>query len=162
LNYELKLYLLPDNPETRRLIGKYLDVLQYPDGRIEIRAGGRVLPYSTYDKLGIIDQGAIVENKRLGHVLQIVQRTRAQRDNRAVGAHSTAHRPNGKHIERLKKPGTKSQCQLSTADLEAAIQSKGCIAQTRRRRREAGLPVQLPPTGSHELLPPSASDCAAG
>jgi transposase len=141
LNYERKLYLLPDNPEARRLIGKYIDVLQYPDGRIEIRAGGRVLPYSRYDKLGVIDQGAIVENKRLGHVLQIVQRTQAQRDNRAVRVPSTAHRPNGKHIERLKKPGTKPQCQLSSADLEAAIQSKGSIAQTRRRRREAGLPA---------------------
>src|SRR6202163_731873 len=109
LHYERKLYLLADNAETRRLIGKYLDVLQYPDGRIEIRAGGRVLPYSTYDKLGAIDHGAIVENKRLGHVLQIVQQTQALRDSRVPSAPSTAHRPGGRHIPVTKTPGTKTQ-----------------------------------------------------
>jgi hypothetical protein len=40
-------------------------------GRIEIRAGGTVVPYAVYDKLGEIDQGTVVENKRLGQVLQI-------------------------------------------------------------------------------------------
>jgi hypothetical protein len=137
LHYERKLYLLSDTPETRQLIGKYLDVLQYPGGRIEIRAGSRVLPYSTYDKLGAIDQGAIVENKRLGHVLQIVQRTQAQRDNRAVSTPSTAHRADGKHVSRLKKQGTKRQRELNREDLNASI----LVA---------------------ELLPPAASDCAAG
>jgi hypothetical protein len=62
LHYERKLYLLTDTPAHRRLIGKYVEVFQYPDGRVEIRVAGRALPYSTYDKLGAIDQGAIVEN----------------------------------------------------------------------------------------------------
>jgi hypothetical protein len=82
LHYERKLYFLPDTPETRLLIGRYLDVYQYPEGRIEIRTGGKALPYSTYDKLGAIDHGAIVENKRLGHVPQIVQKTQALRFSR--------------------------------------------------------------------------------
>jgi hypothetical protein len=38
-------------------------VYQFPDGKIEIRAAGEKVPYSTYDKLGAIDQGAIVENR---------------------------------------------------------------------------------------------------
>jgi hypothetical protein len=92
---------------VKYIIAKYLDVFQYPDGRIEIRAGDRVLPYSIYDKLGAIDQGAIVENKRLGHVLQIVQQTQALRDSRAADVPSTAHRSNGTYIPRLKRPGTK-------------------------------------------------------
>ena len=59
---------LPRNiPAYRRLIGKYLDVYQFPNGRIEIRAAGTSLPYSEFDKLGELDQGQIVENKRLGH-----------------------------------------------------------------------------------------------
>jgi hypothetical protein len=33
-------------------------------------------PYSTYDKLGAIDQGAIVENKRLGHQGEVVPHKR--------------------------------------------------------------------------------------
>jgi hypothetical protein len=32
--------MLADNSENRRLIGKYVDVIQFPDGRVEIRAGG--------------------------------------------------------------------------------------------------------------------------
>ena len=84
LHYERKLYLLPDTPENRHYASKYLDVYQFPDGKIEIRAAGVSLPYSTYDKLGAIDQGAIVENKRLGHALRISNMVQAERDNRSV------------------------------------------------------------------------------
>src|SRR5690349_5498266 len=76
------LYLLADTPVSRRLIGKYVEVYEYPDGRIEVRADGVALPYTTYDRLSEIDQGAIVENKRLGHVLQVVQAVQQQRDDR--------------------------------------------------------------------------------
>ena len=71
LHYERKLYMLADTAINRGLIGEYLEFFQYPDGRIEIRAGAVSLPYSMYDKLGAVDQGAIVDNKRLSHVLQI-------------------------------------------------------------------------------------------
>jgi hypothetical protein len=71
LHFERKLYLLADTPSKQRYAGKYLDVYQFPDGKIEIRAAGVKTPYSTYDELGAIDQGAIVENKRLGHAVRI-------------------------------------------------------------------------------------------
>jgi hypothetical protein len=86
LHYESKLYLLPDTAENRRYAGKYLEIYQFPDGRIQIRAAGVPLPYSTYDKLGAIDQGAIVENKRLGHALRISNLVQAERDNRSEKA----------------------------------------------------------------------------
>jgi hypothetical protein len=38
------IWLLDDTPATRRLIGRYIDVWEYPDGRLEIRADGGVLP----------------------------------------------------------------------------------------------------------------------
>ena len=60
LHYERKLYLLLDTPTNLRYCGKYVDVLQYPDGRIEIQVAGVSLPYSTYNKLGTIDQGTVV------------------------------------------------------------------------------------------------------
>jgi hypothetical protein len=148
LHYDRKLYLLADCPDNRRLIGKYIDVFQFPDGRIEIRSGRTSLPYSTYDKFSVINQGAIVENKRLGHALQVAQLIQANRDSRSVSGPSTAHRPTGIPVSRTPVPGTVTQRQLSSADLEAAIQSKGSaiqsngsIAQTRRRLREAGLPL---------------------
>ncbi len=37
-----------------------------------------------YDRLAEIDQGAVVEHKRLGHVLQVAQAIQAQRDNRRI------------------------------------------------------------------------------
>jgi hypothetical protein len=60
--------------------------------------------YSLYDKLGAVDQGAIVDNKRLGHVLQIVQQVQAQRDDRAVNAPSTAQRADGRIVPRHQPP----------------------------------------------------------
>jgi Homeodomain-like domain len=121
LHYDRKLYLLEDKPRNRRYIGKYLDVFQYPDGRIEIKAAGIALPYSTYDKLGTIDQGTIVENKRLSHVLKVAQLVQANRDSRCVGGPSTAHRPNGAHVQHLKPPHSKTQRQLNSEDLRSAI-----------------------------------------
>jgi hypothetical protein len=145
LHYERKLYLLA--------------IFQYPDGRVEIRVGGEALPYSLYDKLGAVDQGAIVDNKRLGHVLQIVQQVQAQRDDRAVNAPSTAHRADGRIVPRHKLVGSKRQRELAPEDLELATQSKASLAQTRRRLREAGLSTDLE-LNSAELLPPAASDRA--
>lgn len=120
LHYERKLYLLPDTEANRRFIGKYVDVFQYPDGEIEIRAGGESLPYSTYDKLGTIDQGEIVENKRLGQVLRVAQIVQARRDDRREEP-STAHRSNGKIVQRKKVNGLKTQRELSPADLGNAL-----------------------------------------
>jgi hypothetical protein len=124
LHYERKLYLLLDTPQNRRYVGKYLDVYQFPDGRIEMRAAGVPLPYSTYDKLGAINQGAIVENKRLGHVLRVSGIVQAGRDNRCVKGPSTAHRSDGKRIPWKKIAGTKTQRQLNEQDLQKALQDR--------------------------------------
>jgi hypothetical protein len=121
LHYERKLYLLADSAANRRLIGKYIEVFQFPDGRIEIRVAGVSLPYSIYEKLGTIDQGAIVDNKRLGHVLQIVQLVQSKRDSRAVNAPSTAHRADGTIVPRKQLVGSKRQRQLGPFDLQEAI-----------------------------------------
>jgi hypothetical protein len=150
LHYERKLYLLADTAINRGLIGKYLEIFQFPDGRIEIRAAGGSLPYSTYDKLGAVDQGAIVDNKRLGHVLHISQEVQAKRDNRTVNAPSTAHRADGQIVPRHKLAGTKTQRELAPEDIKIAIQSKASIAQTQRRLREAGL---LPPKAGTNRAP---------
>jgi hypothetical protein len=130
LQYERKIYMLADNPENRRLIGKYIDVLQFPNGKIEIRVGGQSLPYSTYDRVGVVDQGAVVNHKRLSHVLQAAQLVQAQRDDRVVSKPSTAHRTDGTKVPRKKVHGTRSQRELGYDDLHVAIQqlSNGTIS----------------------------------
>jgi transposase len=121
LHYERQLYLLADTAGNRRLIGKYIEVFQFPEGRVEIRVAGESLPYSTYDKLGAVDQGAIVESKRLGHVLQVAQAVQAHRDSRRVNRPSTAHRADGTAIAKERVVGSKSQRELDATDLENAI-----------------------------------------
>ncbi|HTX25315.1 MAG TPA: ISNCY family transposase [Steroidobacteraceae bacterium] len=121
LHYERKLYLLADTADHRRLIGKYIEVFQFPDGRVELRVSGAAIPYSVYDKLGTVDQGTIVDNKRLGHVLQIVQQVQSKRDDRVVRAPSTAHRADGTMVPRHQLAGTKRQRKLGPEDVQEAI-----------------------------------------
>jgi transposase len=124
LHYERKLYLLPDTAANRRLIGKYVEVFQYPEGgRIEIRVNGTALPYSLYDKLAEVDQGAVVEHKRLGQVLRVVQEVQAHRDNRRVDVPSTAHRADGQRVPRVRIVGSKKQRELGAPELHAAIEA---------------------------------------
>jgi hypothetical protein len=49
-------------------------------GRVEIHCEGRLLPASPFGKNRCVAQGAIVENKRLGAVLSVMQASQLQRD----------------------------------------------------------------------------------
>ncbi len=81
IQYDKMLYLIEDSELSRRAIGKYIDVYHYPDGRKELRLNGTLLPYSTYDRLSEIDQGAIVDNKRLSRTLEFISLVQSKRDN---------------------------------------------------------------------------------
>ncbi len=61
VQYDKVLYLIEDSEISRKAIWKYIEVWHYPDGRKELRLNGVTLPYSTYDRLSEIDQGAIVD-----------------------------------------------------------------------------------------------------
>ncbi|MGC5803441.1 ISNCY family transposase [Ralstonia pseudosolanacearum] len=124
LQYAKVMYLLEDRPEHRRLIHRYLEVAEYPDGRVELWADGTALPYTTYDRLSAIDQGAIVDNKRLGHTLAIAAELQAQRDDRRWTGPS---RTLAGEPPRPKRPApqTKRQRQINRLDLERAIHQVG-------------------------------------
>lgn len=121
LQYDKTLYLLKETPDSRKLAGHYIDVYQYPDGRIEPRANGSALPYTVYDRLSEIDQGAIVDNKRLGHVLQLAQLVQEKRDNRR-----SQSLPGSVNDETPRKrgrpPGKKSQRSMGQDDVLEALQ----------------------------------------
>jgi hypothetical protein len=122
LHYERKLYLLTDTAANRRLIGKYIEFYQFPDGRIEIRVAGQSLPYSVYNKLGHIEPAAVIDNKRLGHALEVVKQAQSKRDDRVVRVPSTAHRADGSIVPRNRIVGSKRQRELSAEDLNNAVQ----------------------------------------
>ncbi len=79
-------------------------------------------PITLYDKLSKVNQGAIVENKRLGHVLQVAQVMQEQRDSRR-GRSAPARTTRGLKPVQLKvTPGKKVSRQLSADDLAMAIE----------------------------------------
>ena len=73
ITYDKCVYLLENTEENQRLIGKYLEFLEYPDGTVAIMHQGRKINYSIFDKLSQLNQREIVENKRLGSVLFHIQ-----------------------------------------------------------------------------------------
>jgi hypothetical protein len=121
VQYDRVLYLLDDTPANRKLIHRYIDVWEYPDGRIEIRADGQTLPCRQYDRLAEIDQGAVIEHKRLAHALQVAQALQAQRDNRRISG-SPSRTNQGIEVRKPGRPsGTKKQREFTQADVEHVV-----------------------------------------
>jgi hypothetical protein len=121
LQYDKTLYLLTDSDLARKVVGKYIDVYEYPDGRIEVRAAGIALPFITYDKLSQIDQGAVIEHKRLGHILDVAKLIQAQRDDRRSGSTPSRTNQGRPVIPKEALPNTKSNRKLTGEDLAIAV-----------------------------------------
>ena len=76
LQYDKILFILEPVEQAKAAIGKRVTVVDYPDGRLSILYKGIELTYRTFDKIQQVEQGAIVENKRLGAALTSDQRIR--------------------------------------------------------------------------------------
>jgi hypothetical protein len=121
VQYDRVIYLLEDTVPNRKLIHRYIEVWEYPDGRIELRAEGVALPAVPYDRLSEIDQGAVIEHKRLGHALQVAQAIQAQRDNRRASG-SPSRTNQGIEVRKAeRKPGTRKQREFTQADVNGVI-----------------------------------------
>ena len=121
LQHDRVRYLLPDLPESRKLIHRYIDVFEYPDGRIELRADGLSLNYVRFDELPFIDAGAIVENKRLGHALKVAQLVQAQRDDRRCGHMPSRTNSGAKPRMQRAEIGKKRPSKFTLDDMNAAV-----------------------------------------
>ena len=121
VQYDRVIYLLEDTPTNRALIHRYLDVFEYPDGRIEIRVDGGALFYRRYDRLSEMDQGAVVEHKRLGHVLQVAQLVQAQRDNRRASDSPSRTNQGVAPRPKMRANGTRKQRELTADELNAIV-----------------------------------------
>ncbi len=73
LSYERKLLILERNEITEELGGKYVEVYAFPNGQLEVRSNGHVLPYRVFNKDQRVSPTAIVERKRLSHALSIIK-----------------------------------------------------------------------------------------
>ncbi|CAG4929027.1 ISNCY family transposase [Paraburkholderia saeva] len=121
VQYDRVIYLLEDTVANRSLIHSYLDVFEYPDGRIEVRVNGAALPCVPYDRLSEIDQAAVVDNKRLGHTLQMAQVIQAQRDDRRASGSPSRTNQGEAPRPKERKVGTRKQRELTREELNEAI-----------------------------------------
>jgi hypothetical protein len=90
VQYDRVMYLLEDSPANRALIHEYVEVVEYPDGTVEVQADGVALPCTSYDRIAHVEQGAEVENKRLAHALEVALCVQAKRDDSVRRAHPRA------------------------------------------------------------------------
>ena len=79
LQYDKVVFLLEQTDVTRMLAGKKVYVSEYPSGRVMVTYDGLPLTYTIFDKVRQVNQGAIVENKRLSTALELIQEQQAQR-----------------------------------------------------------------------------------
>lgn len=86
LHYRGNEYLIDPSPETMSLRGRMCRVHADAEGRVEIRRGGRSIPFRAFNKLRRVTQADIVSNKRLGAVLTQIQADQRKRDQEALSS----------------------------------------------------------------------------
>jgi antitoxin ChpS len=110
------------NATSEDLGGTYVDVYDFPDGRLEVRSRGLVLPYRVFSKDKRVSHIAIVENKRLGHTLALIK---AQQDS---------------HFEtKVKTNSKKGKYQKRSECPTRCLHSLHCVQTARRYRLPLGV-----------------------
>jgi hypothetical protein len=103
-NFWFRCYRTPEpSDQAKAAIGKRVTMVDYPDGRLAIRYKGIELAYRTFDKIQQVDQGAIVENKRLGAALAFIRDEQLRRE--PLRRSTKAPRRGDQHNSRLFKIG---------------------------------------------------------
>ena len=82
LQYDKMIFLLTPNEATRQAAGQRVQILDHPDGRLAIRHQGLDLPYTIFDQVRQVEQGTVVEHKRLDAVLGYIREQQLQHPER--------------------------------------------------------------------------------
>ena len=80
LHYRKKMLMVTPSPETVGLARRRVRVYEWDDGHLEVVCDGRALPFTLFDKNPYVDQGEVVENKRLGAAMKWVAGRQEKRD----------------------------------------------------------------------------------
>jgi hypothetical protein len=75
LQYDNILFMIEPSEFAQAAIGQRVEVVDFPDGRLEVRYKGRSMPYRTFDKLRRVTETAVLENKRLGGLLNLIRQS---------------------------------------------------------------------------------------
>ncbi len=127
-------YLIEPGPETLPLGGKRVRVLEWEDGRVEIQCAGQTLPYSIFDQNPHVAAGAIVENKRLGAVLAVIQTAQDERDRTRLASRKLTIRQ--KDRIRAASKASRAQAPSSAAGAVAAFLDQFKIDQKERTKSQ--------------------------
>ena len=73
ITYDKCVYILEANEFNQKLVGQYISFLEYPDGTVAIMHEGRKINYQIFNKLAELQQNEVVENKRLGAVIEHIK-----------------------------------------------------------------------------------------
>ncbi len=73
LQYDNILFMIDPSEFAQAAIGQRVEVVDFPDGRLEVRYKGRSMPYRTFDRLRRVTETAVLENKRLGGLLTLIR-----------------------------------------------------------------------------------------
>ena len=73
ITYDKCVYILEANEFNQKLVGQYISFLEYPDGTVAIMHEGRKINYRIFNKLAELQQNEVVENKRLGAVIEHIK-----------------------------------------------------------------------------------------
>ena len=98
VQYDRVMFILEPNNITRALPRKKVTVYDFPNGRIEVRHQGLALPYRTFDRITRIDQGAIVENKRISEALELCRAMQAELPPKVRSRKALARTAQGEHM----------------------------------------------------------------
>jgi hypothetical protein len=105
LHYDRMMLILDPTPLTRGLVGKKVEVVNYPDGRFAVQFNGTALDFKVFDKIHTVQPGAIVDNKRLSAVLEQIKAQQAAYPARQQRGHVARQRP----PNNLEAPGLPSK-----------------------------------------------------
>jgi len=114
MSYDRRQIILERGEVSEGLAGKYVDLYDYPDGRLEVRWKGHSLPYRVFSKDQRVSHTAIVENKRLGHALALVK---AQQDLKytpkvMTNSEKTGYKKRGRKVYGSQESSTPTQAAL--------------------------------------------------
>lgn len=104
-SYERRQIMVERNDISVGLVGKYVDVYQLADGRLDVRWRACSLPSTVFDKEQRVTHTAITENKRLGEVLSWIK---AQQDEPRPAPTIKTNSEQTGYKKRGRKPGRRT------------------------------------------------------
>jgi transposase len=126
-SYERKQIMLEKNDISCGLVGRYVDIYEFANGRLDVRWKACSLPYTVFDKEQRVTHAAVTENKRLGEVLSWIKSQQDEarpapkiKTNSEQTGYQKRDRKPGRRKDFMNDPAVIARRQQALARLDAA------------------------------------------